>query len=232
MADTPESHSDMIRQALEADVSPARAAAQRLGEAVRRLVDRVVGTEAPIDVIDGVATEAGALASRFAGLRRRGLHEGWAEGANSGDPYAFFDRSPMLGRANPLAPPVDVNIVDGVVVGRATFGAAYEGPPGCVHGGFIAAAFDDVLGIAQSLSGNGGMTGTLTIRYRRPTPLHEDVRYEARLDRVEGRKIFTTGVLRGPDGEVTAEADAIFISVPVDRFEDMMRSADDRNARD
>ena len=31
------------------------------------------------------------------------------------------------------------------------FGAAYEGPPGSVHGGIIAAAFDEVLGMTQSL---------------------------------------------------------------------------------
>jgi len=75
-------------------------------------------------------------------------------------------------------------------------------------------------------SGNGGMTGTLTVRYRRPTPLHAPVEFEARLDRVEGRKNFTSGVLKGPDGEVTAEADAVFISVPAERFQELMRAAE------
>ncbi len=56
------------------------------------------------------------------------------------------------------------------VIGHANFGVAYEGPPGYVHGGIIAAAFDEVLGMAQSLTGNPGMTGTLSIRYRRPDP--------------------------------------------------------------
>ena len=54
------------------------------------------------------------------------------------------------------------------MVGTATFGAAYEGPPGCVHGGFVAAAFDEVLGSTQSLSGEPGMTGRLTVNYRSP----------------------------------------------------------------
>ena len=219
----------LLEAALGAELTPHRAAARRLGEAVRRLVERVVGKDTPADVMDRVATAASDAADMLEPYRRRGVHDGWAEGANSGDPFAFFDRSPTLGQANPLAPPIVVDIVDGVVVGRARFGAPYEGPPGCVHGGFIAASFDDVLGIAQSLSGSGGMTGTLTIRYRRPTPLHEDVVFEARLDRVEGRKIFTAGVLKGPDGDVTAEAEAIFISVPLERFEELMRAADARN---
>ena len=38
-----------------------------------------------------------------------------------------------------------------------TFGSAYEGPPGCVHGGFVAAAFDEVLGFVQSLGGQPGL---------------------------------------------------------------------------
>jgi acyl-coenzyme A thioesterase PaaI-like protein len=222
---------ELFEAALAAEITPQRAAARRLGSAVRRLVERVVGKDAPPEVMDEVTALAESASDRLEPYRRRGVRDGWAEGSNSGDPFAFFDRSPTLGQANPLAPPISVDIVDGVVVGRARFGAPYEGPPGCVHGGFIAASFDDVLGIAQSLSGNNGMTGTLTIRYRRPTPLHEDVVFEARLDRVEGRKIYTSGVLRGADGELRAEAEAIFIAVPIGRFEEMMRTADARNER-
>ena len=60
------------------------------------------------------------------------------------------------------------------VEGRITFTAPYEGAPGCVHGGFIASAFDEVLGVAQSASGQPGMTANLTVDYRSPTPLlHE-----------------------------------------------------------
>ena len=39
-----------------------------------------------------------------------------------------------------------------------------------------------VLGAAQTFSGAPGMTGTLTIRYRKPTPLHTDLRFEGRFD--------------------------------------------------
>jgi hypothetical protein len=54
-----------------------------------------------------------------------------------------------------------------------TFGSAYEGPPGCVHGGYVAAAFDEMLGFVQSLGGNPGMTARLTFPIgvrRRSTP--------------------------------------------------------------
>jgi acyl-coenzyme A thioesterase PaaI-like protein len=89
--------------------------------------------------------------------------------------------------------------------------APSSGPPGCVHGGFVAAAFDEVLGFVQSLGGSPGMTGTLTIRYRKPTPLHQRLHFDVELVRTEGRKIFTEGKVTAGE-TLCAEAEAIFIS--------------------
>lgn len=116
------------------------------------------------------------------------------------------------------------------VIGRVNFGAAYEGPPSCVHGGFIAAAFDEVLGFAQTLTGKMGMTGTLTIKYRNPTPLSVDLIFTGRARRIEGRKIFTTGECRH-DGVLTAEAEAIFISVDFEKFAKLMAERDGGSPR-
>jgi len=102
------------------------------------------------------------------------------------------------------------------------FGSAYEGAPGCVHGGWVAAAFDEALGFAQSLSAHPGMTGTLTVRYRKPTPLHSELRMECWVDRVEGRKVFATGTLHAGD-VLTAESEGIFISIDPSRFLALLR---------
>lgn len=69
--------------------------------------------------------------------------------------HMFIDHSPLVGPLNPLAPPIVISADGTKVTGVVTFGAAYEGPPGCVHGGFIAAAFDEVLGLAQGMWGAG-----------------------------------------------------------------------------
>jgi len=106
-----------------------------------------------------------------------------------------------------------------------TFGSAYEGPPGSVHGGFVAAAFDEVLGYVQSLSGNPGMTGTLTVVYRRPTPLHTELRFEGEIVRVEGRKIFTRGRVHAGD-VLTAEAEGVFVSIDREKLEGLMKRRD------
>jgi acyl-coenzyme A thioesterase PaaI-like protein len=144
---------------------------------------------------------------------------------------AFFDRSPFIGLANPLAAPITLEARgegdDRWVEGRGIFHAAYEGPPGNLHGGFVAAAFDEVLGFAQSLSGTVGMTGTLTVRYRSPTPLYQELRFRAQVDGVEGRKIFTSGTCHAGD-RLTAEAEAIFVSVDFSKIKDLLAGRERR----
>jgi acyl-coenzyme A thioesterase PaaI-like protein len=99
-----------------------------------------------------------------------------------------------------------------MVTGAVTFGPQYEGAPTCVHGGFIAAYFDEVLGVAQSTTGNPGMTVNLTVDYRSPTPINKPLVFNGWVERVERRKIFTVGTLH--HGEtLCAEAHAIFVSM-------------------
>lgn len=210
---------EAVNNALNREVTPQRAAARRVGEALRDLINHVVATSAPAEALEGVAEVVEALTRTVGKYPQGRLYEGFSETGPSGDPYAFFDNSPIIGRANPLAPPITMSVENDdaghggkVVVGRVRYGSPYEGPPGCVHGGYVAAAFDEVLGMTQSITGRPGMTGTLTIRYRRPTPLFADLRFEGRVDRVEGRKIFTVGTSFA-NGELTCEAEAVFISV-------------------
>ena len=223
------SYVQQMRELRASTPTPQREQARRAAAAVRGLIDRLVATQAPADVLEAAAANLEAVLASFGGHPTAGMFEdgSFAESANSGDAHAFFDRSPFIGLTNPLAPPLELEGVGDRVVGRGRFGAAYEGPPGCVHGGYVAAAFDEVLGMAQSLGGRPGMTGTLTIRYRRPTPLYVDLRFEGELDRIEGRKIFTTGrVLH--EGEVTAEAEAIFITVDFAKMAELARQRDEQ----
>ncbi len=218
-----------LNELRDADPSPRRSELHRLADAVRGVLHRLVQTSAPLGAISRAADELEDIAGRFEAHPHASIYEGFAESANAGEPFAFFDHSPMLGRANPLAPPIELWLEDGRIHGRARFGAAYEGPPGCVHGGFIAAAFDEVLGSTQSLSGAPGMTGRLTVHYRSPTPLGTELRFEGVLERVDGRKIHTKGWLWA--GEVLcAEAEALFISIDPRRFAELKALRDDRQA--
>lgn len=212
---------ERIRDGLDAVSSPEGPvevmAARSMGEAMRRLIDRLTATAAPPEVLDEVTArlrELQHLVEPYTAVRS---YEGSAEGSGLAHDRAFFDWSPLAGLSNPLAPPVRVSVEGDAIVGRARFGLAYEGPPGCVHGGYIAAAFDEVLGVAQSLSGRVGMTGTLTIKYRQPTPLFTDLRFEGRVESVSGRKLLAAGRLLNGD-EVTAEATGLFVTITPEKF--------------
>ncbi len=206
-------------QVARKEVTGAWKEKRRLAAAMRTVISRLVEIEAPEAELAAAADGLERYAERLASHPRPNRYEGWSEVSASGDVGSFFDHSPLIGLSNPLAPPVELYAdEDGRRVhGRAVFGSAYEGPPGCVHGGYIAAAFDELLGFANSLSGTPGMTGTLTVRYRRPTPLHTELRFEGRYDRSDGRKIYTSAQLFAGD-TLCAEADGLFISVGTERF--------------
>ena len=90
-----------------------------------------------------------------------------------------------------------------------TFPIAYEGPPGLVHGGFLALFFDCVVQHHNCEVGLAGKTTSLTVRYLRPTPLLTPLRFT--LERtVADDRIHTTGSLSLADTTVCeAEVDAI-----------------------
>ncbi len=208
--------------------NPRRVAFARVGNATRRVIDRLVATMASNEELGSIASEIEGVATALERYPMGRTYEGFAEAANAGSPGGFFDHSPVSGVANPIAPPLQFEIPDvdasgeRRILGRANFGSAYEGPPGCVHGGYLAAAFDELLGRAQSLGGNPGMTANLSINYRKPTPLKCDLEFEGVLWKIDGRKVYTRGTCRY-DGIVTAEADALFVSINFEKLAELAR---------
>jgi len=197
---------------------------RRLADSMRIIMERIVATAAPTEAIIDAADQLARVALSFDDAHHGTVYEGFNEAANAGaDPSASFEHSPFIGGANPLSPPLRLLEVDGRVLARGVFGSAYEGPPGCVHGGYVAGAFDEVLGATQTLSGAPGMTGTLTVRYRSPTPLHAELSFVGELVGVERRKIFTKGTLHAGD-RLCAEAEGIFISIDPSVFRTLMEA--------
>lgn len=97
----------------------------------------------------------------------------------------------------------------------------HQGAPGLVHGGLVAAVFDEVMGALQVFLQEPAVTASLTTRYRRPIPVGTRLHVTSRLDRREGRKLWVsaTGRLGAADGPLAAEAEALFIVVPQEHFE-------------
>ncbi|MBT4477507.1 MAG: PaaI family thioesterase [Actinobacteria bacterium] len=130
----------------------------------------------------------------------------------------YRQHSLFRGGHNPLAPPISMSEesqADGSkrIVGTLCLGSEREGPPRTVHGGMVAAVFDDVLsGVLATAGASGSVTGKLTVRYRRPTPINTDLRFEAWVEHHQGRRL-TARAQCVANGEVTAEAEALFISL-------------------
>ena len=202
----------------------------RLAQGLRQVLQHSATSTAADDVMSRAADLIDQAAQLLEpGPHGRGYH-GSAEGSVGGVPHGFTSHSPVTGPLNALASIVTLSSSDTEVVADVTFGDAYEGPPGHVHGGLIAAIFDEVLGFAQALSGAPGMTGKLEITYRAPTPLHTPLRVVGRFERIDGRKIFTTGTIHAGD-RLCAEAKGLFISVRPERFGALDRLRDEHQGR-
>jgi len=189
-----------------------RAQKHRLVEEAKRIVEAValldVDRASEDDLVIAIETtsrHAEAL-DRLPSLRERG-----GLSAAGGDDAILTERSGISGRSNPLAAPLEITIDGETTRAWAVWGAAYEGPPDCLHGGYVAAAFDDLLGCAQMASGIAGFTGTLSVKMVNPTPLYRRIDYAAGVDRVEGRKIWCWGTAHDGD-RLLAEATCVFIS--------------------
>jgi acyl-coenzyme A thioesterase PaaI-like protein len=217
-----------LADALAGEASPTMQATASVAEATRQLIQVLMATDAPADDLDRAAGLVAQAASLLSGVPSRRPYEGFAESSMAGEERTFLQFSPLVGPANPLAPPITLGVADDHVVGHVVFGDAYEGPPGCVHGGFVAAAFDEVLGFTMSFTGLIGMTGLLTVRYRKPTPLHRELRFHGQVDRVDGRKLYTSATLHDGD-TLTAEAEALFVSVDPEVFVGLMQARSERS---
>ncbi|ANW65502.1 MULTISPECIES: PaaI family thioesterase [Mycolicibacterium] len=177
-------------------------------DAVRDLLDVTIRTEMDEDVIREAQAAIEAVTAR---LRTRQIDGAYGVRLNA-DGRSRSWGNPVIGLRNPIAPPLVITR-DEQDRCSADFelGAAYEGPPGHVHGGMSALVLDHILGEAAS-SGlrKPNFTGTITCRYVRATPLGR-LRAEAFVDRVEGVKTFARGFIADADG-VTVEAEGVFIT--------------------
>jgi acyl-coenzyme A thioesterase PaaI-like protein len=193
-----------------------RAAVGGLGDALRELVDAAVLTEVAEEELAAVA---GAVREQAARLRAQARE---LTGIAAVDDPEVGERwyNPVYGPGNPFAAPLDVVVSDGGrVSARVTLGKPFEGPPGLVHGGFIATMLDHVLARAARSAGHGGLTATLAVRFRRPVPLGAPLVLEAALEETEGRRATTRATLalaEAPEVPL-AEGEAVLVALRADR---------------
>lgn len=186
-------------------------AKRRLAQALRELTGVLVTSTPSINEMDEIAERLELQARQFAKEPRLfGQMAFQADGNHGRRGEVNHELNAVGGWSNPLAPGLNMWFDGDRAHGTVNCGWAYEGPPGHIHGGYVAAIFDQFMGMAQMIGKQPGMTGTLKVRYLRPTPLNTELQLEAWLDRVEGRKTIISAEMRNGD-TVTATCEALFI---------------------
>ncbi|MDT5107454.1 MAG: hypothetical protein QOI25_4967 [Mycobacterium sp.] len=173
----------------------------RFVEAVRALQDHARSADAPDDVIARAADVLDDLNRLLAPYDADEWH------SPSGR------RMDLPNRGNIMQVPVNLVVTeDGRVGGTAQFRVFHLGRNGAVHGGALALLFDSLLGFAAfKLSKSPYQrTAYLHVNYRQIAPVDQELRVDAAIDRIEGRKIFVSGRLLDGDA-VLCEAEALFV---------------------
>jgi acyl-coenzyme A thioesterase PaaI-like protein len=102
----------------------------------------------------------------------------------------------------------------------------YEGYPGIVHGGIIAAILDECGGRAQMTDPDRFMvTAQLNVRYRLPVPTENDLVVIGHAGDRRGRVSYAHSEIRDLDGDILADAELVLVDIPKSKFGDVNTDA-------
>ena len=190
-----------------------------LAESLRRLTETMLCVPA-LDT--GLADEVERTRAAIDALERKlaphALHDAVPRlGSGPASQRPYYLTEVLLGPHHPLRPELRIAHEDGVTHGTVRFGVTFEGPPGCVHGGFVAHFFDQILGQHNLWARIPAMTGTLSVRFKKGTPILRELAFDVRHERRGERKVITSGRLHA-GGEVFSEAEGTFVVPKPERW--------------
>ncbi len=193
------------------ELTERRTAVAELGDALRELTSRAIGSEVDVDVLRRIADDVRELAAALAERQHDPDTPSSVDDLHRGQ--RLFN--PFVGVGNPVAPPMRVEVVDGAAIGWCTLDARYEGPFTYAHGGVSAGLLDQIMGYAAAAAGHPGVTARLEIRYRSTVPLGQPLRLEASLIDVLGVRAAIRGTisLASAPHDALVEAEGRFLAL-------------------
>ena len=136
---------------------------------------------------------------------------------DDGSRRVYLDHATDIGAFNPCFPEYRFDHLDGEIAsGSVNFPLVYEGPPGLVHGGFLAVFFDCVMQHQSCMAGLAGKTRSLQVTFRRPTPVLTQLRFDIARREVD-RGITSTARLLSDD-EVLCIGEVNTLAMPPDKL--------------
>ncbi|MGF7123212.1 PaaI family thioesterase [Rhodococcus sp. BE178] len=169
-----------------------------MAQSLRELIDEVVCTDAPTEVIDQATSSIREALAKLDGFRRPADRIESDDALRPGVPV----NSAAMGSTNPLAPQVEIETTAEEVIAHFILRQAYEGLPGFAHGGVTSLLFDELLGRAVEAGGRWGMTVDLTVEYLEPVPLQTPLVMRGRIGTLGKRSTTAFGTL-GPADDLT-----------------------------
>jgi uncharacterized protein (TIGR00369 family) len=108
----------------------------------------------------------------------------------------------------------------GELLGVFTPRKEHQSYPGRLHGGVASTMLDETVGRAILLREPGawGVTAELTVRFRRPVPLEDELRCVARITRDTRRLFEGSGELLLADGTVAVEARGRYLKMSLEEI--------------
>lgn len=148
-----------------------------LAALMRRLAGLAVSLEHPAPAVDRLIAELRVAEQTLSGVAPPDPSPRIGSQATS-DGRVYLDHSGGIGSYNPCFPEYMIDVRGDTASGAVTFPLAYEGPPGVVHGGFVALLFDCVIQDHNCQVGQAGKTVSLAVSYHRPTPLLTPLQFD------------------------------------------------------
>ena len=183
--------------------------------ALRRLAGQLLSLEHPHPAVDAVIERVAEWETELAGVVAPDATPRIGDGADSQRVYLShaFD----IGAFNPCFPEYEFDRIDTeTAAGRVTFPVVYEGPPGVVHGGFLAVFFDCVIQHQNCATELSGKTRSLNVKFRRPTPILTELRFD--ITRTQGDRGVTSTARLLLDDEVLCIGEATTLALSPDKL--------------
>ena len=193
-------------------------ARQRLASATRALNEKLVSSDITPELAAELTEKIEDLTTEVSQAEQV---DGLVDMAKRGERGTIDDVMGELvsvgGRSHPCSPELLWQEAPNRITGTVRFSQAFEGPPGHVHGGWVAGVLDHLMGMTHVRTGYPGMTGGLSVRYLKPTPLNQVIEVSAEAMELDEKRTEVKAAMRYGD-TITAKAEATFVRVDRAKF--------------
>ena len=102
---------------------------------------------------------------------------------------------------NPIGLHLPTPTVEGATEYEAyfSFDERHQGGPGIAHGGLVAAALDEAVGLLATWYAFPAVTARIFVRFRRPVPINTELLVRATLDEARGRRLHVDAAITDGD---------------------------------